>query len=129
MDLKDSQSVLFDDNSDVFRLNNTLDHLCDKKFADPKIAISCFRKALELYGIMLPILDIENEHTPKEFDFEEIFKITSVEDLGDNTLYFYITIEKCDENNPGLYEAYAQIVDEDELDDLTDEDNDNNEGE
>ena len=118
MEHLNQDSILFDTNSDVARLNTMLDHLCERKFADPKVAISCFRKALELYGVMLPILDLENEHTMKEDDFEETFKITNVED---DTLYFYITIEKCDENHPGLYEAWAQVVEEDELDDLSDE--------
>ena len=126
MEHLNQDSILFDANSDVARLNTMLDHLCERKFADPKIVISCFRKALELYGVMLPILEIENTHTAQEFDFEETFKITNVED---DTLYFYITIEKCDENHPGLYEAWAQVVEEDELDDLEDEDDDNNEGE
>ena len=126
MEHLNQDSILFDTNSDVARLNTMLDHLCERKFADPKIVISCFRKALELYGVMLPILEIENTHTAQEFDFEETFKIENVEK---DDLYFYITIEK-DEDHPGLYEAWAQIVDKDELDDLEDEDdNNNNEGE
>lgn len=100
--------------------------------------------ALDFFGITLPQLEIEesgetsaqdgpaiqnhismkdpidnNINRFTDFPFESLFKITDTPDTEDDHLFLYICIDR---DGPQYFEAYAQIVNNDELDTLRDMD-------
>lgn len=138
--------TIVNDASDIDRLNVLLDQLLEKPFLSPSVAINAVRAALDFHGILLPKLDVEQEKegpntvdalsylmsgkrlpTPA-WDCEYLFKITDAdhdEDIKagkvgrvdwDNYLYLYLVLDRNDDL--GVYEAYAQIVDADDVDAL-----------
>lgn len=137
---------IIDDSADVQRLNTLLEQLLEKPFLSPTVAINAIRAALDLNGILLPKLDCETEiegpntidalsilmsgqrlPTPP-LDVEYLFKVVDYDHdddvkagkIGDadwdNSLYLYIALNR--HPDLGVYEAYAQIVNSDEVDDL-----------
>lgn len=117
--------------ADIFRLNTLLDQITEKPFLSPMVAINAVRAALDFGGFLLPKLDVEVDiEGPKEIevlsymlsghrlpapalDCEYQYKIENTD------LYFYFVMDRTDE---GVYEVYAQIVTDDELDALTTDD-------
>jgi hypothetical protein len=128
----------------VERLNALLDTLTIKRFLSAALAAQTIRAALDLHGITLPILEVEGGsggyfgptsadgksilagvHSgtdPKMFqpatEGEWTFKIVDADgpdDDFDDHLSLYIVMDQ-DEDN--LIEAYAQVVDDEDLDDL-----------
>lgn len=142
--------TIVNDSADVDRLNNLLDQLLEKPFLSPFVAVNAIRAALDLHGILLPKLDVEIEvegpnnldalsylmtgkrlPTPAlnceylfkilDYDHDEDVKVGKVgREDWDNYLYLYIVLDRNDEI--GVYEAFAQIVDEDDVSALIDED-------
>lgn len=142
--------TIVNDSADVDRLNNLLDQLLEKPFLSPTVAINAIRAALDLHGILLPKLDVEVEvegpnsldalsilmsgkRLPtKSLDCEYLFKILDADhdddikagkvgrEDWDNYLYLYIVLDRNEEL--GVYEAFAQVVDADDVSALIDED-------
>lgn len=90
------------------QINFEFDTLLAKKFADKHLIAQTIRHILEKYGILMPLLDMSED--------EYLF---ALEKDGVDELYLYIVI---DEDEMGNWDAYAQIVDNDELDMLSDMD-------
>jgi len=140
--------IIFNDFADVKALNELFDQVTRKPFLSPMVAINTIRAALDLFGITLPKLDVETQiegpntmdalqilmsgkrlETPP-LDCEYLFKIVDnnekedkehgVGDDWDNHLYLYIVLDRLEHD--GVYEAYAQVVDEEEVSDLLDQD-------
>jgi hypothetical protein len=143
MELNYSPTIV-NDSADVERLNHLFDQLMEKPFLSPTVAINAIRAALDFHGILLPKLDVETQiEGPNTvdalsylmsgkrlpvpaLDCEYLFKILDAdeeEDIKsgkendwDDRLYLYIVLDRNEEL--GVYEAYAQIVDADDVDDL-----------
>lgn len=95
--------------SDSEWINGDLDTVLSGKFANEYIIFDTIRGTLERYGIKLPPMQSTGESaTSSTFEFE-----------GLDGAYLYIATKK-DIN--GHFDAYAQVVDEDELDALEDMD-------
>jgi hypothetical protein len=128
-----SQPEFYDETTDVHRLNTLLDDITAKRFVAPILFVQAVRGALDLHGITLPHIDIEGKNgmTPEEgpailagvtnplapdmyaapFDGEYIFHVEDAHgDISD--IYLYMV---CDKDFEGLFECYAQLVNEDEL--------------
>ena len=128
---------LFNDASDIGRLNDLLDKLTEKRFTSASLASSTVRAALDLYGIRLPILDIDGysrdtmfegravqlgattancEISAPPVEGEYLFNISGKEADDeideDNDIYLYFVVSLDD----FLYDAYAQIVTKEEAD-------------
>ena len=132
----------------VERLNALLDTITIRRFLSAALAAQTIRACLDLHGITLPILEVEGgvagyygtstadgpyiQHgvssmkNPDMFkppaEGEWLFKITDADgpdDDFDDHLYLYIIMNP-DEYN--LIECYAQVVTEEELDDVLDSD-------
>lgn len=136
--------TIVNDGSDIDRLNHLLDQLLEKPFLSPSVAINAVRAALDVHGILLPKLDVEaqiegpntvdalsylmsGKRLPvPSWDCEYLFKIIDADhdedvkagkgDDWDNYLYLYIVLDRNEEL--GVYEAYAQVVDADDVDAL-----------
>ena len=94
--------------SDSELINNDLDIVLSGKFANEYIIFDTIRGTLERYGIKLPAMQSTGESPSTT-----IFEFDGIE------AYLFIATKK-DVN--GHYDAYAQIVDEDELEDMEDMD-------
>lgn len=144
------QPSIIDDDSDIGRLNALLDQLLEKPFLSPAVAINAVRAALDCHGLLLPKLDVEaqvegpntldalsylmsGKRLPiQSWDCEYLFKIIDADhdqdikdgivgrEDWDNYLYLYLVLDRNDEL--GVYEAYAQIVDMDDVSALIHED-------
>ena len=92
-------------------INNYLDQLTVKPYQNAPIFLTQLRGALERYGIQLP-----QEATPQFMDLgaELVYA------LGNSGYHLYIVYDTSDEDN--FVDGYAQIVTEDELNDLMDMD-------
>lgn len=122
--------------TEVDRLNGLLDAITAKRFISPVIFVQAVRGACGLYGIPLPILDIEGKDGATSDESKGILfgiadpsapamyaapvegeYVFHCEDgNGDITEhYLYLVVDRDDE---GLYECYAQLVEEDELQSL-----------
>ncbi len=136
------EPTVWDDDSDVTKLNHILDKMCAKKFSCPLVAIQCFRAALDFFGLTLPELEIEEsgDTSPQDgpsiqsgitrpdpvaagishfndYPYETLFKITDADgpdEDWDDDLYLYIAIDKVEP----YYECYAQVINKNELDDI-----------
>lgn len=125
-----------DDVTDINRFNDLLDAITEKRFVAPAIFIQAVRAACDLHGIVLPLLPIEGENGNTVSDghailigatsatkptmsvpHDECEEVLHIEDGNGNVTdtYLYIVVDKDEE---GLYECYAQIVDDDELKDV-----------
>ncbi|CAB4124292.1 hypothetical protein UFOVP49_130 [uncultured Caudovirales phage] len=92
--------------SDIDLLNSQFDSVLAGKFANGHLVIQTIRAILEKFGLQLPIIEVTGE--------DDVF----VFEINDNPdLYLYIAIDK---DNRGHFDVYAQIVDEDELEELDD---------
>ena len=87
------------DQSTADRMNQMFDQVIDGKFANQYLVFQACRAILEKFGINLPMLEDQSDD---EFIFE-------VEGTG---YFLYIAVDRDDR---GMYDAYAQIVTEDEL--------------
>lgn len=97
-------SIWIDNNME--RLNSELDSLTEKPYQNASIMLTQLRGVLERYGILLP------PNLTKEFlnlSAEIIYS------LGDSQTNLYMVY---DTNDDGLVDGYAQIVTEEELQDL-----------
>lgn len=128
-----SEPTYYDEATDVTRLNELLDAITAKRFVSSVIFVQSVRAACDLHGITLPILDIEGSNGPTVAEAPGILYradsptapqmyaaptegeyVFHCED-GDgdiSEIYLYMVADKDDE---GLYECYAQLVNEDEL--------------
>lgn len=136
--------TIWDEHSDIGRLNAMLDNVTAKKFLNPSLFVATVRVILNFNGITLPHLEIEGDTGPDVRDgfaiqsapdvvsatnptttappseAEYLFKITDADgpdDDWDDQLYLYMIVERDDEI--GVWEAYAQVVDKEELDVLS----------
>jgi hypothetical protein len=138
--------TIINDASDIERLNHLFDQLLEKPFLSPTVAINAVRAAMDYHGLLLPKLDVETQvEGPNTLDAlsylmsgkrlpvpaldcEYLFKITDADhdadvkagkvgrDDWDNYLYLYFVLDRNEEL--GVYEAYAQVVDADDVDAL-----------
>jgi len=138
--------TIVNDGADIGRLNDLFDRMLEKPYVSPKVAIDAIRAALDLHGILLPKLDVEAQTegpntldalsilmsgkriSRPSWDCEYLFKINDADhdedvkagkvgrDDWDNYLYLYIVLD-CNEEL-GVYEAFAQVVDADDVDAL-----------
>ena len=145
-----NQPTIVNDASDIDRLNQLFDQLLEKPFVSGAVAINAIRAALDFHGIVLPKLDVEAQNEGPNtmdalsylmsgkklpapaWDCEYLFKILDADHdddvkagiVGrkdwDNYLYLYIVLDYNDE--VGVYEAFAQVVDADDVDALIHED-------
>jgi len=92
-------------------INNYLDQLTVKPYQNAPIFLTQLRGALERYGIQLP-----QEATPQFMDLgaELVYA------LGETGYHLYIVYDPNEEDS--FVDGYAQIVTEDELNDLMDMD-------
>lgn len=98
------------------KVNDCLDRWTEGYFESYGAALSQIRKALELHGISFPA---DDPMTPSENEI--VYKVEK-EDLPKD-LHLYIAINPSDDFDRA-YEAYAQIVDKDDLQALIDEGDD-----
>lgn len=93
---------------EIDSLNDQLEKATDRKFASPSLVVLEIRKLLAGHGIVLPPDDV--------FLSEEEVVYQMVDAEGQNTpLYLYISFN---DDETGGYDAYAQIVDEEDLNSL-----------
>ena len=125
------EPIRYDDVSDIARFNELLDAVSEKLFIAPGHFVQAVRAACNLEGISLPLLDIEGQNGPSPdmgkdaliygitqvvtpLEGEYVFNIEdpqgSVQDI-----YLYITVNMTEN---GLFDCYAQIVDDEHLHDL-----------
>ncbi|MGH2613491.1 MAG: hypothetical protein ACRDFB_10655 [Rhabdochlamydiaceae bacterium] len=140
-----TRPTIWDEGSDIGRLNAMLDNATVKKFVNPGLFVATVRAILNFNGITLPHLPIEGEGgadprdglaiqsapsvisatnsniTAPPTEAEYFFKLADADapdydydDDWDDFLYLYMIIDRDDEL--GVWEAYAQIIDKDELD-------------
>jgi len=103
--------------SHVDKLNEDLDAITLNPFSNSSVFMNAIRGTAERYGIILPA-SVEMPMLSEEAE--------TVYTLGTSGLYLYICHNPGDDN---LVEGYAQIVDEEELDDLMSMDEDDEESE
>jgi hypothetical protein len=119
------------------RLNYALDGLTMKPFISPTIFVQGVRMALHIYGIQLPLQDIEGTTVPTispardmdnddDGDEDDGVDRPRINDgyhappdemeaafaLDDSGLYLYMVVDR---DERGLYDCYAQMVTLDEL--------------
>ena len=99
---------MIDSDESIDLINNHFDEYVNGKFATAYLVIQTVRGVLERFGVKMP--DVH----PTGFDEEIIFRATDL-DGNDEDLYLCIMI---DVDNNGHYDAYAQFVDGDELDEV-----------
>jgi hypothetical protein len=87
-------------------LNADLDVLTEKPYQNAPIFLNQLRGILERYGILLPATATSNF---LDLSAELVYF------LGESNLYLYIVY---DTNDEGFVDGYAQIVNEEELEDL-----------
>lgn len=92
--------------SNVDTLNAELDKLTEKPYQNAPILLNQLRGTLERYGTMLP-----QEATPHFLNLgaELVYK------LGTSPYHLYVVY---DTNDDGYVDGYAQVVSQDELNDL-----------
>lgn len=86
-------------------LNADLDKLTEKPFQNSAVFMNAIRGTLERYSLLIPPMGYASLST----DAELVFK------LGESSRFLYIVH---DVNEFGFTEGYAQVVTEDELQDL-----------
>lgn len=96
---------LLEENLDV--LNNDLDAVTDKPFVNNLVFVNAVRGTLERYGIKLPA---GYESFAMSIEAESVYSMDN-----DSGYYLYMVFNL---NPDGYVEGYAQIVDEDDLQDL-----------
>ena len=140
--MSNEKPTIYDDVADIHHLNELLDKATDKPITSPSLAVNIIRACLELYGIVLPVLEVESQptgadmqaaltqmhmgkqpvHSPVECEYtfklldDDAQEPVADDNDWDDNLYLYICIDRHDET--GYYEAYAQVVDKKDLDDL-----------
>lgn len=97
-------STWLDNNTET--LNSELDALTDKPYQNAPIMLAQLRGVLERYGMILP-----------QSATQEFLNLSAelVYSLGESNKNLYIVY---DTNEDGFVDGYAQIVTDDELDDL-----------
>lgn len=95
------------EDNDVVRLNAELDLVFSKKVSNKIVIYNILAATLEKYGIRFPITDLQDE----QYVFE----------IGDSGFYLFV---KKQIDSRGNFDVYAQVVDEDELEELEDSDMD-----
>lgn len=93
----------------VEKLNADLDAITERPFVNSAVFTNAVRGTLERYGILLPPSYVMPMLSSEA---ETVYK------LGDLGKYLYV----CHDLVDGVVDGYAQIVDEDELNDLIDMD-------
>ena len=91
-------------------INNDLEVLTAKPYQNAAVFLTQLRGCLERYGILLPQSLTKNF---TDLSSEQVYK------LGDGEDHFYAVY---DTNDDGFVDAYAQIVDSEELKDLMSQD-------
>lgn len=99
--------------SELDKVNDSLDKWSEGYFDSYSAALANIRRALELHGITFPADSVI------PMDFELVYKIEK--DNLPKDLHLYIAINPSDDYDHA-FEAYAQIVDKEELDALYNED-------
>jgi hypothetical protein len=103
---------MIDTDESIDLINSHFDQYVNGKFATAYLVIQTVRGVLERFGVNLP--DIH----PTGFDEEIVLRATDLSG-DDEDLYLCIMI---DVDGNGHYDAYAQFVDGDELDEVLDMD-------
>ncbi len=120
--LLDNEAIFYDEATDVYRLNQLLDDLTDKRFISVNVFIDAVRAAMGLHGITLPMLDPEHaDKTGSDMyapmtDGLWIFNVLNSADLNaESDVYLYMI---ADQDDDGVWECYAQLVNGKELEEL-----------
>lgn len=90
--------------SQLEKLNNDLEKVTSNPFMNSAVFLNAVRGTLERYGVQLPNPSMQMLSREGEYVYS----------LGDSH-YVYIVF---DSNSVGAVEGYAQVVDEDELNDV-----------
>lgn len=112
--LNEQEELVIDTDSSIMqshldKINEDLDAITASPFTNSAVFMNAVRGTLERYGVLLPA----NYVMPTlSAEAETVYT------LGDSGMYLYI----CHNLNDGLVEGYAQIVDEEELNSLTEMD-------
>jgi hypothetical protein len=99
--------------SDVEEVNQKFDSVLAGKFKNPEIILQTVQSILLGYGVNLP--NIETDGIDDEF----VFNVESID--GNDAMYLYIAV---DQDDTGMFEGYAQIIDGEDLEDLEEMDDD-----
>lgn len=125
--------IIYNDHPDVKKLNDLLEQICSRPFKTSSLVVQSIRAALDLFGITLPVLEVEQEINgpdkeaaetqmntgkllpPSIVDCEYAFKIEPQNINTDDveSLHLYIVIDRNSATHH--YEAYSQVVDEKDL--------------
>lgn len=123
--------TIYDNASNIGRLNSILDVLTSKRFTSIPLASASIRAAADLHGLLLPHLPVDggdgdttvSVHVPEHTEY--VFKIVDSDhkqdresgvpesEDWDDHLYLYIAIDR--EESDGLVDAFAQVVTKSEL--------------
>lgn len=121
--------MMYNDHPDIDKLNRLLEDALARPFQSSFVAVQTIRAALDLFGITLPRVEIEQDiekpssiaalrmlHAgkripPADTDCEYAFKLTSVH--GEEGLYLYMVIDL--DREKAHYDAYATVVDDEDL--------------
>ena len=102
--------VEMNDDSSVVEVNQLLETELDKPFLSPQSGILAIRKVLQYFSTSMPALyDIDPEGDEVTYDL-------------DNGLSIYLIYSSTDE---GYYEFYAEVGDEERMNELMSEEDDN----
>jgi hypothetical protein len=135
--MSNEKPTVYNEGFGVDRLNALLDQLTSKRFFTAALAIQTIRAALDLHGITLPVVPAEHPDQRKVNwngsrgnwegeEYEYLWHLdnndTPNSDQGDrdNKLNLYIVINK---DEDGVYDVYAQILYDDEVETITSMDN------
>jgi hypothetical protein len=134
----DNEAIFHDETTDIYRLNQLLDDLTEKRFVSPVVFVAAVRGACDLHGITLPHLEIEGvdgvtvedgkfiqagiecpinpEMYAPPSDGEFIFNVKDQHDMdSESDVYLYMIADRDDD---GVWECYAQLVNGGELEEL-----------
>jgi hypothetical protein len=102
--------VEMNDDSSVVEVNQLLETELDKPFVSPQSGVLAIRKVLQYFSTSMPALyDIDPEGDEVTYDL-------------DNGLSIYLIYSPTDE---GYYEFYAEVGDEERMNELMSEEDDN----
>jgi len=129
----------YDEVTDIKRFNDLLDAMTLKPYVSPVLFVQGLRAACDLHGITMPLTDMEGSDGPTVQDSMGIlyransphkpqfyapptegeYAYNIMDGNGELTdLFLYFVVNKDEET--GFYDCYAQIVDDDDLQDLLD---------
>jgi len=134
--IENDSPISYDEVADLSRFNELLESITEKLFVSPMVFAQAVRAACDLYGIVLPPLEVEHIGWTSPMDGESVLTgetetdhptgeelpdneeiIFNIEDSDGNLqdIYLYLIMERTEQ---GLYDCYAQLVNDEDLEDL-----------